>query len=103
MVKNISTKKRLILNLVLTQIGFAIISIVAILSHSKIIAIVTVNVIFAIIITYFTISSMNRIIGGIDRLKKYIDDLMEFAFLEQIVLKKLNILKMMKLVLFYMN
>nr|WP_122893594.1 methyl-accepting chemotaxis protein [Arcobacter peruensis] len=93
MVKNISTKKRLILNLVLTQIGFAIISIVAILSNSKIIAIVTVNVIFAIIITYFTISSMNRIIGGIDRLKKYIDDLMEFAFFRTNRIKKAEYIK----------
>ena len=80
MFKNITTKKRLLINLFLTQMGFAIISVVAILSHSKIIAIVSVNIIFAIVITYITISSMNRIIGGIERLKTYIDDLMEFSF-----------------------
>ena len=93
MFKNITTKKRLLINLFLTQMGFAIISVVAILSHSKIIAIVSVNIIFAIVITYITISSMNRIIGGIERLKTYIDDLMEFAFFRTNRIKKAEYIK----------
>ena len=60
MLLNLTTKKRLLLNLLLTQLGFAIISIVAILSEYKIAAIITVNIIFAIVTTYLTIYSINR-------------------------------------------
>ena len=93
MLINMSTKKRLILNLVLTQVGFAIISIVAILSEHQIIAIITVNIIFAIVSTYLTIYSIKRIVGGIQRLKIYIDDLMDFAFFRSIRIKKATYIK----------
>ena len=93
MLINMSTKKRLILNLVLTQVGFAIISIVAILSEHQIIAIITVNIIFAIVSTYFTIYSIKRIVGGIQRLKIYIDDLMDFAFFRSNRIKKATYIK----------
>ncbi|KAB7882020.1 methyl-accepting chemotaxis protein [Poseidonibacter ostreae] len=88
MLRNISTKKRLLINLISSQIGFALISIVAILSDYKIIAIITVNIFFAIITTYLAIHSMNRIVGGIDKLKKYIDNLMDFAFYKTNRIKK---------------
>ncbi|MAD40863.1 MAG: chemotaxis protein [Arcobacter sp.] len=88
MLRNISTKKRLLINLISSQIGFALISIVAILSDYKIIAIITVNIFFAIITTYLAINSMNRIVGGIDKLKKYIDNLMDFAFYKTNRIKK---------------
>ena len=93
MLINMSTKKRLILNLVLTQVGFAIISIVAILSEHQIIAIITVNIIFAIVSTYLTIYSIKRIVGGIQRLKIYIDDLMDFAFFRSNRIKKATYIK----------
>ena len=93
MLLNLTTKKRLLLNLLLTQLGFAIISIVAILSDHAITAIITVNVVFAIIITYITVYSMRRIVGGIERLKLYIDDLMDFAFYKTNRIKKSSIYK----------
>ena len=93
MLLNLTTKKRLLLNLLLTQLGFAIISIVAILSDHAITAIITVNVVFAIIITYITVYSMKRIVGGIERLKLYIDDLMDFAFYKTNRIKKAQYIK----------
>ena len=77
----------------LSQLGFAIISIVAILSEYKIAAIITVNIIFAIVTTYLTIYSINRIVGGIDRLKKYMDGLMSFAFFKTNRIKKAEYIK----------
>ena len=93
MLLNLTTKKRLLLNLVLTQLGFAIISIVAILSDHAVTAIITINVVFAIIITYITVHSMKRIVGGIERLKLYIDDLMDFAFYKTNRIKKAQYIK----------
>ena len=93
MLLNLTTKKRLLLNLVLTQLGFAIISIVAILSEYKIIAIIAINIVFAIVTTYLAINSINRIVGGIDRLKRYIDDLMNFAFFKTNRIKKAEYIK----------
>jgi methyl-accepting chemotaxis protein len=93
MLLNLSTKKRLVLNLVLSQLGFAIISIVAILSEYKIVAIITINIIFAIVTTYLTIYSINRIVGGIERLKRYIDNLMNFAFFRTNRIKKAEYIK----------
>ena len=51
---NVSTKHRLLINMIIAQIGFAAITIVAILSDSKIGAIVTINIVFALIISYTT-------------------------------------------------
>jgi len=93
MLLNLTTKKRILLNLILSQLGFAIISVVSILSDYKIVAIVTVNIIFAIITTYLAIHSMNRIVGGIDRLKNYIDNLMNFAFYKTNRIKKAEFIK----------
>ena len=93
MLINMSTKKRLILNLVLAQAGFAIISIVAILSEHQIAAIIAINVIFAIASTYLTLYSIKRIVGGIERLKRYIDDLMNFAFFKTNRIRKAEYIK----------
>jgi len=79
--------------MLLSQLGFAIISIVAILSEYKIIAIITVNVVFAILIAYISFYSMQRIVGGIDRIKKYIDNLMDFAFYRTNRIKKAQFIK----------
>jgi methyl-accepting chemotaxis protein len=64
----------------ITQVGFAIISAVAILSDYKIAAIITINIVFAIVVAYTNYAAMKRIVGGIERLKQYIDDLMDFVF-----------------------
>jgi methyl-accepting chemotaxis protein len=66
--------------MLLTQIGFAIISIVAILSDYKIAAIIAINIIFGLVVAYTNYAAMKRIVGGIERIKKYLDDLMDFVF-----------------------
>ncbi|RXJ96692.1 chemotaxis protein [Arcobacter sp. AHV-9/2010] len=77
---NLHTKKRILLNMILSQLGFAAISIVAILSDEKIWAIIAVNIVFAIIIGFISYTSMKRVVGGINRVKEYIEDLMDFIF-----------------------
>ncbi|MFA5721581.1 MAG: methyl-accepting chemotaxis protein, partial [Aliarcobacter sp.] len=77
---NLPTKKRIFLNMIISQLGFAAISIVAILSDEKIWAIVAVNIVFAIIIGFISYNSMKRVVGGINRVKEYIEDLMDFIF-----------------------
>lgn len=74
------TKTRILINMLLTQIGFAIISIVAILSDYKIAAIIAINIIFGLVVAYTNYAAMKRIVGGIERIKKYLDDLMDFVF-----------------------
>ena len=93
MFKNISTKKKLLLNLMLTQIGFAVISITAILSTSKLTAILAVNIIFAIILAYTSYAAMRRIVGGIERFKEYLTELMDFAFMRRNSVRKAEFIK----------
>ena len=80
MLLNLPTKMRIFLNMLIGQLGFIILSTVAILSDNQIIAIIVVNIIFAIALSYFSYYSQKRVVGGIDRIKIYIDDLMDFVF-----------------------
>ncbi|MCT7557272.1 methyl-accepting chemotaxis protein [Aliarcobacter butzleri] len=80
MLLNLSTKMRIFLNMLIGQLGFIILSTVAILSDNQIIAIIVVNIIFAIALCYFSYYSQKRVVGGVDRIKIYIDDLMDFVF-----------------------
>ena len=80
MLLNLPTKMRIFLNMLIGQLGFIILSTVAILSDNQIIAIIVVNIIFAIALCYFSYYSQKRVVGGIDRIKIYIDDLMDFVF-----------------------
>ena len=93
MLLNLETKKRILLNMLLSQLGFASISITAILSDYKLVAVLTVNVIFAAIMAYISYYSMTRIVGGIDRIKTYVDDLMAFAFFRTNRIKKAQYMK----------
>ena len=93
MLINMHTKKRIFLNMLLSQSGFAIISSVAIFSDSKVMAIVSINVIFAIIVAYINYSSMKRIVGGIDRIKSYLDNLMDYVFFRTNYIKKAQFIK----------
>ncbi|MDX4070670.1 methyl-accepting chemotaxis protein [Aliarcobacter skirrowii] len=90
---NLPTKKRIFLNMVLSQLGFAAISIVAILSDEKIWAIVAVNIVFAIIIGFISYNSMRRVVGGINRVKEYIEDLMDFIFFKTNHIRKAEYIK----------
>ena len=80
MFMNLTSKQRFFLNMVLSQIGFAAISTVAILSDHKISAIIAVNIVFAIIVGYINYNSMQRVVGGINRIKEYIENLMDYMF-----------------------
>ena len=74
------TKTRILINMAITQVGFALISVVAILSDYKLAAIIAVNIVFGLVVAYTNYAAMKRIVGGIERLKKYLDDLMDFVF-----------------------
>ncbi len=76
-----TTKQKLFANMLLSQIGFGIISAVAILSHSAIVAIIAVNLIFAIIVAYTNWAAMIRITKGIENFKTYIDEIINFTFM----------------------
>ncbi|PUE66168.1 chemotaxis protein [Arcobacter lacus] len=80
MLVNLPTKMRIFLNMLIGQLGFIILSTVAILSENQIASIIVVNIIFAIALFYFSYNSQKRVVGGIDRIKSYIDDLMDFVF-----------------------
>ena len=81
MFQNMSAKRRIFINMLLAQIGFTAITTVAILSHSKLTALLTVNILFMIIIAYTNYAAMQRVVGGIERFKKYMNNIMDFAFM----------------------
>jgi len=90
---NLHTKTRVLINIILTQIGFAAISIIAILSEDKIAAIIVVNILFAVVIAYIHYKSMQRVLGGINRVKEFIEDLMNFMFFKSNHIRKAEYIK----------
>ena len=93
MFMNLTSKQRFFLNMVLSQIGFAAISTVAILSDHKISAVIAVNIVFAIIIGYINYNSMKRVVGGINRIKEYIENLMDYMFFKTNNIRKAEYIK----------
>ncbi|AXX87050.1 MCP-domain signal transduction protein [Malaciobacter marinus] len=93
MFKNIHTKYKILLNMIVTQIAFAIISITAIVSASDIIAILSINILFGIIVAYTNFAAMKRIVGGIDRLREYLDDFMQYAFMKSNKIRRAEYIK----------
>ncbi|MCT7520677.1 methyl-accepting chemotaxis protein [Aliarcobacter cryaerophilus] len=93
MFMNLTSKQRFFLNMVLSQIGFAAISTVAILSDHKISAIIAVNIVFAIIVGYINYNSMQRVVGGINRIKDYIENLMDYMFFKTNNIRKAEYIK----------
>ena len=81
MFKNLSYKTKLFVNMLLAQVGFLSITTIALLSDSNTQALIVINVTFAIIIAYTNYAAMSRITGGIERFKKYMDELIDFAFM----------------------
>ena len=80
-------KNRLFLIMIFSQIGFAVISSITILSDYKITAIVATNIFFALGMFYINYST-KRITDGIERLKSFIDNLMDFVFYRTNRIKK---------------
>ncbi|PRM96665.1 chemotaxis protein [Arcobacter cryaerophilus gv. crypticus] len=93
MLMNLTSKQRFFLNMLLSQIGFAAISTVAILSDHKISAIIAVNIVFAIIVGYINYNSMQRVVGGINRIKEYIENLMDYMFFKTNNIRKAEYMK----------
>ena len=93
MLLHLSSKKRFFLNMLLSQVGFAAISTVAILSDHKISAVITVNIVFAIIVGYINYNSMQRVVGGINRIKEYIENLMDYMFFRTNSIRKAEYIK----------
>ena len=93
MLLHLSSKKRFFLNMLLSQVGFAAISTVAILSDHKISAIIAVNIVFAIIVGYINYNSMKRVVGGINRIKEYIENLMDYMFFRTNNIRKAEYIK----------
>ncbi|PRM90837.1 chemotaxis protein [Aliarcobacter cryaerophilus] len=93
MLMNLTSKQRFFLNMLLSQIGFAAISTVAILSDHKISAIIAVNIVFAIIVGYIIYNSMQRVVGGINRIKEYIENLMDYMFFKTNNIRKAEYIK----------
>ena len=93
MLLHLSSKKRFFLNMLLSQVGFAAISTVAILSDHKISAIIAVNIVFAIIVGYINYNSMQRVVGGINRIKEYIENLMDYMFFKTNNIRKAEYIK----------
>ena len=93
MLLHLSSKKRFFLNMLLSQVDFAAISTVAILSDHKISAVITVNIVFAIIIGYINYNSMKRVVGGINRIKEYIENLMDYMFFKTNNIRKAEYIK----------
>ena len=93
MLLHLSSKKRFFLNMLLSQVGFAAISTVAILSDHKISAVITVNIVFAIIVGYINYNSMQRVVGGINRIKEYIENLMDYMFFKTNNIRKAEYIK----------
>jgi len=93
MFKNVSTKNKMFINMLLAQVGFAVITAVAIFGESQIMALLTVNILFAIIIAYTNFAAMSRVVGGIDRFNLYMNDMMDFAFMRINKIEKAKYMK----------
>ncbi|RXJ91756.1 chemotaxis protein [Arcobacter sp. CECT 8983] len=93
MYKNLSSKAKLLINMILAQLGFAVITTTAIITSNDLVAILIVNLFFAIIVGYMNFAAMKRITGGIDRFKKYMDDIMDFVFMRTNRIEKAKYMK----------
>jgi methyl-accepting chemotaxis protein len=79
--------------MLVTQVAFAIISITAIVSASDIVAILAINILFGIIVAYTNFAAMKRIVGGIDRLREYLDDFMQYTFMKSNKIRRAEYIK----------
>ncbi|RXJ98428.1 chemotaxis protein [Arcobacter sp. CECT 8986] len=93
MFRNVPTKYKILANMLISQAAFAAISITSIVSTHSIVAIIVVNLFFAITIAYTNYSAMRRIIGGIDRIKEYLHDFMDYAFMKSNKIRKAEFIK----------
>ncbi|RXK12644.1 chemotaxis protein [Halarcobacter mediterraneus] len=93
MYKNLSSKVKLLINMILAQLGFAVITTTAIITSNDLTAILIVNLFFALIVGYVNFAAMKRITGGIDRFKRYMEDMMDFVFMRTNRIQKAQYMK----------
>ncbi|MBI3873821.1 MAG: methyl-accepting chemotaxis protein, partial [Arcobacter sp.] len=75
-------KQKMFINMLLAQVGFAILSIFAIYFNSQVFTIILLNVIFGIIIAFVNWLAYKRILQGITNFKIYMEDIMSFVFMK---------------------
>ncbi|NQY20068.1 MAG: methyl-accepting chemotaxis protein [Campylobacteraceae bacterium] len=93
MFTNMHTKNRFLVNMFISQLGFASISVAAIFFESQVLSIVVLNITFALIILYTNRSSMNRILGGTAKFNNYMGEIMDFVFMRINKIKKAEYIK----------
>ena len=94
MFKNVPTKTKIFINMIISQIGFLALTVTALMVvDSKTTILITVNIIFAIVVAYTNYAAMKRITSGIDRFKSYMDDLVEFVFMRTNSVNKAQYMK----------
>ncbi len=93
MFTNITTKNKLILNMLITQVFFIVISISAVLSNANLSSIILTNIILGILLFIINYLLAKRIIGGINRFQKYFNDLVDIMFLKTNKIQKASYMK----------
>ena len=93
MYKDLSSKTKLFINMLIAQLGFSSISLVSILSDSQVVFILTVNITFALIVFYMNWAATKRIVGGIERFKNYMDDIMDYLSMKNNKIRKAKYMK----------
>ncbi len=93
MFTNISTKHKLILNMLITQVFFICISLSSFLANGNLTNIVLTNIIIGILLVIINYFLTKRIIGGIDRFHNFFDDLVDIMFLKTYKVEKASYTK----------
>ena len=76
-------KQKMFINMLLAQVGFAILSVMAIFFSSQVYGIILINIIFAVVIAFINWFAYHRIFRGIENFKIYMEDIMEFVFMKR--------------------
>lgn len=89
MFENMGIKAKLFLVMLFSQIGFLIISLVAIM-YEKTTAIIVLNLFFAFSLAVVSYFAMKRITGGVDKIKAYLEEIEKFVFYKTNSIKKIS-------------
>jgi len=90
MFTNISTKKKLFINMLISQLGFASIVTIAIFTEANLTSLIIAYIIFASITAYLSFAAMNNIVSGIEKFRLYMDDIMNFVYMKTNRIVKLD-------------
>jgi len=79
----LSYKQKLLLNVLITQIGFFILAGYSIYYPQNTIVIVSIAVIFSVIVAFLNYRAYIKIIRGIEKFKIYMENIMDFVFMRK--------------------